>query len=169
MSNNIKDTSKEEMRSIIAELTNGFKYDLEAGSQVACAVQAMPIEQALPAVYENLLDMRSGCCFNIATACAYRLHSLGRAVCIIASAEENGIKISLMYRLNGDAYIADPVETIKEVHTDIDEVVAIPYDVFVTENGEVAIYDLDGEWDNTYCLTLFSGESNTTVEEFLQS
>ena len=145
----------------------GCKYDFGDGVMVINEAGTLNTIDALKHINSRLEEMYSGCCYNWAGSLAYRLTELGHRICIVTSPEADGLKVSLAYVDSGEVLICDIVEYVKGACSLID-CVAIPYNDFKSQVGEVWLHEISRMSDVNYNKEISEHSSNISLDEFIK-
>ncbi len=121
------------------------RYDIDVGNGVIEEIekQNLNTNDALKYICDRIAVNHAGCHLNWAGALAYQLHVTGRKAGLLITPKDGVNKISVVYRICDELYVADIVKYIKD-GASLSDICGIPYNDFVKQYGEnVYLFDVE--------------------------
>ena len=107
---------KKNLEQIIAncfrEVTEIGVFDIVKGNMPIPPTFAMLFKDVPNYIYNYLMQEHYGCCFVFSFALCHLLHENGVESKIVYSKEGKDIRVSVLYKIDGKLYIANPVEDV---------------------------------------------------------
>ncbi len=88
-------------------------FDIVKGNEPTRPSLAMQLREVPEYIYNYLMQENYGCCFVFSFALCYLLHKNGMQSEIVYSKEGKDIRVSVLYKMNGELFIANPVEDVE--------------------------------------------------------
>ena len=140
------------MKNIYEQVTRGNRYDFPgAGKHNMEMIKSDVTAKDLPAIEQAFIsENHYGCCLHYGMTLFKLMREAGYEAYIAITKEENPLTgqktdnhVSVCYIINGERFIADPVETVKGTDGNF---LDIPIEDFRKANGTIWIFDPYGEY-----------------------